>query len=136
MAVQFLDHFQLLKLELPDIALDFLLPLSPLVRLLLIVDLPCLLHIVFLFINSCLCLRLFLLDRLEELVSIQLLDTLGRLQVVIEALIVRCLGLVLLPVEDLLPHHELLVVLLDLLIERLILRLHLLLENFLRLVSH
>lgn len=86
--------------------------------------------------DSGLGLLLLLLDRLQELVSVQLLDALGCLQVVIVPLLVGVFGLVLLPVEDFLPQNQFLVVLFDLLVELLVLRLHFLLKDFLCFLSH
>ena len=72
------------------------------------------------------CCLLLTLDRLQQLVSVQLLNVLRSLQVVLEALLVGNLGLVLLPVDVLLADDELLVVLLHSLLELLVLPLHLL----------
>lgn len=112
-SLQLGDDLLFLELELPVVPLDLLRAFELLVRLLLVVNLPSLLIVAFLLMDSFLRLRLLLLQVLKQLVAVQLLDLRADFEMVTEPLLVGCLNLPLLVLEQLFAVKQLLVEFLD-----------------------
>ena len=74
MLLLLLKDFLLLKLELALVSFEFLLALLPLSGFFFVKDLPLLLDLALLLGNSLLSSGLLLLDRLEKLVTVELLQ--------------------------------------------------------------
>ena len=82
------DDFLFLKLHFTQVSLDFLVSFKFLIRLFLIVDLPGLLHVLFLLMNAFFCHHLLLLHVGQELILIELFDLIFHLQMMVEPLLV------------------------------------------------
>lgn len=104
-----LQDFFLFQRKLSLIAKDFLLSLFLLVCLFLVVDLPALIHVLFLLVHAILSHPLLLLNCQEQFVSVQLLYILARLQMVLGPLLILHLSFILLPLDVFLANDELLV---------------------------
>ena len=99
MSLQLSDDFLLLEFQFAHVPLDFLRALQLLIRLLLIVNLPRLLHVSLLLVDSLFRHDLLIVKVGEKLVTIQLLDLRRDLEMMRKPLLIRQLRLILLVVE-------------------------------------
>ena len=134
--LQLHDDLLLFEFQLARVSLDLLFTLGLFIGLLLIVDLPGELHVFLLLSHSFLRHHLLLLNTLQQLIPIKLLQILTGLQMMLKPLLIGHLGLILLPVEQILSDEQLLVVLFDGVVELGEASLHLLLFDLFGTAGH
>ena len=103
--LQLHNDFLLFEFQLASVSLDLLLALSLLIGFFLVVDLPGEFHVFFLLSHAFLRHHLLVLNTLQQLIPIKLLQILAGFQVMLESLLVGHLGLILLPVEQILANQ-------------------------------